>query len=102
MSEQTQPKIRPGRYRGRATEAALANTSTGKKQLGILFELLDEGWEGTLITWYGFFGDEPDRGGKTATERTVDVLDLCGWQGDDLSDFSGLDTNEVELIVEIG
>ncbi len=39
-------------------------------------------------------------------ERTVEALQICGWQGDDLSEFSdnglhGLDTNEVSIVVEL-
>lgn len=85
--------IPAGTYRGRATEAQLGTTSTGKEQVAISFQLLTPGYEGQHLPYYGLFTD-------AALEITVKALRACGWQGVDLSDLSGIDTNEVNLVVE--
>lgn len=85
--------IPAGTYRGRATEAQLGTTSTGKEQVAISFQLLTPGYEGQHLPYYGLFTD-------AALEITVKALRACGWQGVDLSDLTGIDTNEVNLVVE--
>jgi hypothetical protein len=89
-----------GRYRARALEYAFGMTTTGREQIAVVFEILDEQFAGQRITWYGFFGDDPGRGTKTPTEITVEALRNCGWSGNDLADLSGIDANEVILVVE--
>lgn len=48
---------------------------------------------GESLTWYGFFTDK-------TLDRTVESMRACGWQGVDLTDLSGMDANEVVLVVE--
>lgn len=83
--------IEAGKYRAKAREWALGDASTGTKQIGISFDLLDHAPES--ITYYGFFTD-------AALEYTIANMRLCGWQGADLSDLSGLDAREVVLVIE--
>lgn len=45
-----------GTYRARATDAQLGETSTGKEQVAIGFELLQPGFEGQFIPYYGTSG----------------------------------------------
>jgi hypothetical protein len=83
-----------GKYRARANAVAMGTTSTGKEQIIVAF--LTEG--GESISWYGYFSDR-------TWERTVESLRVCGWTGDDLTDFdggalAGLDTHDVEIVVE--
>jgi hypothetical protein len=87
--------IAPGRYRARGVEAALGMTGTGKEQVAILLRVVEEGGEnhGAELTWYGYFTE------KTA-ERTLESLRHLGWTGDDLTDLSGIDANEVSIVVE--
>lgn len=87
-------EIPDGRYRARGIEAALGKTSTGKEQVAVLFQLMDaEGNPTNTITWHGYFTEK-------AWERTVESLRNCGWEGDDISDLSGVDRNEVSLVIE--
>ncbi len=87
-------EIRNGVYRGRGLQAALGRAGTGKEQVAVQFQLMDaDGVSGPTITWYGYFTD-------STYERTVESLRHCGWAGDDLSDLSGIDTNEVSLVIE--
>lgn len=87
--------IQVGKHRARAIDATLGNTSTGKEQIGVLFELLDFD-PVEHITWYGYFTD-------LAFPITMRGLRTAGFQGDDFADLSSLrrdDTPEVLLVVE--
>lgn len=81
----------PGKYRAKAREWDLGETGTGKEQIGISFDLLDH--PGETITYYGYFTD-------AALPYTVQNLRTCGWKGADLTDLTGLDANEVQLVIE--
>lgn len=92
--------IDPGTYMARATGAELGYTSGGKEQLAIAFSLVDQ--PGQRITWYGGFSTEINGNAKKSPcERTFETLRTCGWQGDDLSDLSGIEENEVEIVIDI-
>jgi hypothetical protein len=80
-----------GTYRARALDAALGETSKGTEQVGVQFELLDH--PGTSITWWGYFSD------KTMAS-TIKALRTCGWEGADLEDLSGIEKNEVQLVIQ--
>lgn len=79
--------------RAKAIEWALGHTSQNKEQIAVCFQLLDATEGPDRITWYGYFTEK-------TWERTIESLRHCGWEGDDLSDLSGLDTNEVDLVIE--
>jgi hypothetical protein len=79
-------------YRARAIEAGLGESSTGKEQVAVSFEILTEGVPEKFLTWFGYFTD-------ATANRTIESLRHCGWKGDDLTDISGLD-QEVDLVVE--
>ena len=83
--------ISPGRYRAKAVKMQLGMTGTGKEQVGVLFDLLDH--PGEQVTWFGFFTDE-------SFGRTIESLRHCGWVGPMLDDPTGIDTNEVTLVIE--
>jgi hypothetical protein len=58
----------------------------------VLFEFYADDAAHT-IRWDGYLTDG-------ALDRTLEALRTCGWAGDDLSDLAGIDTNEVELVIE--
>lgn len=77
----------------RARNWDLGESSTGKEQIAIQFEVLTPDAGMRHITWYGYFTD-------TTMERTIQSMRYCGWQGSDLTDLSGMDANEVEIVVD--
>lgn len=85
--------IPAGTYRARAIEAQLGKTAKGSEQVGISFAVLTPGFETQRLAYYGQFGEK-------SLAITVKALRACGWQGLDLSDLRGIETNEVNLVVE--
>lgn len=80
-------------YRARAAQWALGESKSGKEQVVVYFNVLTEGAAEPAITWYGYFTE-------ATADRTLESLRNCGWAGDDLTDLTGLDANEVDLVVE--
>lgn len=80
-------------YRARGVHAVLGESSTGKEQVAVTLQILDEGATHQQLTWYGFFTD-------ATWERTIESLRTLGWQGDDLNDLTGIDRDEVSITVE--
>lgn len=84
--------IGEGTFKARGREAELGMTDGGKEQVAVLLELLEGDDQGKHITWYGYFTE-------ATVDRTLESLRLLGWQGDDLSDLSGIDANEVYAVI---
>lgn len=82
-----------GTFKARATQAVLGSTKRGDEQVVVQFNVTEEAFAGERITWFGSFSDK-------AWERTVESLRYCGWTSNDLSDLSGVTSNEVEIVVE--
>lgn len=82
-----------GTHKARAKEWALGHSSNGNEQVAVLFEITQGSHAGKSITWFGYFTE-------AATDRTLDALRYCGWEGDDFVNLVGLDTNEVEIVIE--
>jgi len=92
--------LEPGIYRARAVTGELGYTNKGDEQIAVSFEILDQA--GFRITWYGSFSTEiTGQAKKSPVERTFETLRVCGWSGDDVSDLTGLEQNEVEVVIEI-
>jgi hypothetical protein len=84
--------IDEGAWKARAVEGALAYTSKGSDQIAIDFVIGEGPNTGEHITWYGYFTED-------TFERTIASLRHMGWGGADLSDLSGIDTQDVRLVV---
>lgn len=82
-----------GTFKARAKEWGLGHSATGKEQVAVLFEVTQGEHAGKSFTWFGFFTEN-------TTERTLDSLRHCGWDGDNFVEMKGLDSNEVEIVVE--
>lgn len=83
-------------YPARATgEYELGVSNNGTEQVGVSFRITQGEHLGTTLTWYGFFNTDEN------AQRAIKSLRACGWAGDDLSNLQGIDTNEVNIVVEI-
>lgn len=83
-----------GKYRAKAKEWTLGEAGDkGTPEVAVYFVFTDSELAGQGITWHGFLTD-------AAADRTIQSLRYCGWTGDDLSNLTGLDANEVELVIE--
>lgn len=85
--------LAPGYYRAMAVEWALGKTNGGAPQVAVRFETFEDDVPGESITWYGYFTEK-------TTERTLESLGYCGWTGDDITDLTGVESNEVQIVVE--
>lgn len=93
--------IAAGTYKARVTGQCVLGNSKNKGTPFIEFYLkvLAGEHEGALVRWTGYFTENTN-------ERTIQSMQLCGWQGEELGEFAdgelhGLDSNEVDIVVEI-
>ncbi len=89
--------IAQGKYRAQATHAEFGESPTkGTPFIRVAFQILDGAHQGDRISWDGWVTDR-------TRERVVDSLRSCGctFPGDDITDLTGLGTQEVEIVVEI-
>lgn len=97
-----------GTYKAKAFEAMLGKSAKkGTPFVGVKFRVTEGEFAGQTVKWEGYLSETlGGRSKKTPAERTIESLQYCGWSGDDLSIFAsgalqGIDTNEVELVVEM-
>lgn len=69
--------------------------NTGTQFVLVTFDLLnpDDKLSGESVSWQGWLTDK-------TSERTIQSLLYCGWDGEDWDTFEGIDRNKVELVVE--
>lgn len=67
--------------------------STGTEQVGIRVMILDGQWEGQSVSWYGFLTEN-------AEVRTLEQLEIAGWDKSSVIDLPGLGSTEFELEIE--
>lgn len=81
--------IEIGRYEARAVDWKLGISSQGTEQIAALFQLDD----GRTVAWYGYFSE-------LTAEKTIEQMEIMGWDGVDISNPQGLDANKVQIVVE--
>lgn len=90
--------IPAGRYVGRAVGCAQFGGRTGSEQMGVRFELLNEGFERRTVIWYqNIAASNP-----TGMEIAVRGLRDAGWAGDDIAEANestGLGSVDVDLAI---
>jgi hypothetical protein len=91
-------RIPNGTYRGKAipdSHRLGRSKNKGTEQSEVEFELTQEGFTGTRITWVGYYTERTE-------DRTLESLRHAGWTGDDLaaSPLPGLGSTEVDLVIE--
>jgi len=87
--------IPAGNWRARGVTAALGYTKDDNDQIGV--ELVfspdqDEDVDGQHITWYGYFTEKTEA-------STLKALRTLGWSTNDFCDLTGIDANEVQVVV---
>lgn len=86
--------IPEGRYQGRATgEISFDTASTGTESVLIPLTFTSEGWEGRGVTLVGYLSER-------AAPITLRQMRDMGWQGDNLTDTTGLGDTEVSITVK--
>lgn len=64
-------------------------SDNGNVQIAVEFEVIDHPeFAGETITWIGHFTDLTE-------ERTLESLQIAGWQGDDVSELAGVQGSQV-------
>ena len=87
--------IPEGTWRARGVTAELGYTSQDNEQIGVELEFMPDQHDdvdGRRTTWYASFSEK-------AEAHTLKALRVLGWSGDDLSDLTGIDANEVDAVV---
>ncbi len=92
-------KLQAGTYPGRAIGVMVDGrqyvrfgySEKGNEQIAVDLELLADGYEGTIVTWFGSFANEK------AIEITMRTLRALGWQCDNLTVLEGLGSTEVDI-----
>lgn len=88
--------IPEGTYPARATgEYEFGISNNGTDQIGVAFRIASGEHAGRVLTWFGYFNSEDN------AKRAIKSLRACGWQGDDLASLDGIDSQEVNIVVEI-
>lgn len=87
--------IPEGKYRARARGGEFAVAKTGTDYVQVPFEVTAGDWAGEQVLWKGFFTE-------AARDRAIESLRTCGctFPGNDITDLTGIDANEVEIVVE--
>jgi hypothetical protein len=80
-------------YTAQAVDGYLSHTKDGKEQIVVKFAIVGGPHDGQSVDWTGFFTER-------TFDRTIQSLRYCGWRGDDIADLTGVDTHEVEIVVE--
>ena len=93
--------ITDGTYSAKATGECVLGESNDKGTpfLEVNFKILNGPNQGGTVRWTGYFTEN-------TSERTIQSLQYCGWEGDDLSEFAdgklhGIDRNEVSIEVKL-
>lgn len=75
--------------------AQLGESTNGKEQVAICFELTEGEFAGRRLTWFGYFATDKN------SENTLKALRNCGWKGSDLWDVTKQELNQpVSLAIE--
>jgi hypothetical protein len=93
--------MKNGTHRARPIAAVFTRTQGDSARLHVFIKFGLSADMNDCLGWQGYFGDNKDKGGKTLTERTMDVLRLCGWSSDDPKNLANITPDhEVEIVVQ--
>ncbi len=101
--------ISVGKYKAKAVGEVVLGESLEKKTpyIECMFKVTEGAEAGTEVRWTGWLSMNQGPSGKTPAERVFESLKHCGWNSDDgdISVFAdgalhGIDSNEVEIVIE--
>jgi hypothetical protein len=84
-----------GRYVGRARPQIAAKTTDTGLRLAVTLDILNEGYEGRILTWFGNIGVS-----EAADDFAIRSLRDMGWTATAFDDPSGLGSAEVDIVVK--
>lgn len=91
-----------GKYKARATGTVVLGESSkkGTPFVECMFKIIGGDNDGGEVRWTSYLSE------GRAAERTIEALQTCGWEGEDLGEFAdgglhGLDKNDVEIVVAL-
>lgn len=92
---QQQVPVRRLRAKARAIAGSqeFGVSSNNNEQVGLRLQIIGGELDGQMVTWYGTFS-------PAAEERTIEQLQIAGWNGEDFANLPGLGSTEVELQIE--
>jgi hypothetical protein len=100
--------IEAGTYKARATGHCVLGESKNKGTpfIELYFSIVGGPNNGAQVRWSSYFTDTPGKDKMTVSDRTIKAMQVMGWKGDDLSEFSdgelhGLGDNEVSIVVDL-
>ena len=95
--------IQAGTYKAVATSFQLGTSANkGSPQVAVMFQVVGGEHDGERVSWMGYFSETKDKTGKSVATRTIESLQICGWEGDDLSAITLDDLpSEVEIVVQM-
>jgi hypothetical protein len=87
--------VRKMRCKAKAIPGAfeLGFSSNNNEQIGVRVQLIGGEFDGQSMTWYGTFT-------PASEERTIEQLQIAGWNGEDFLSLPGLGSTEFELQLE--
>jgi hypothetical protein len=92
--------MQEAKYFARACGAAqFEESGNGNMQIAVPFEILEEGFEGEVITWFATLHGTADKKGKTGKERVVESLVYMGFEGDDLTALMEISDEEARALM---
>lgn len=89
--------IAAGTYRARCTgeqDVQFGFSKTGNEQIAVVFRITEGECAGHTVTWFGSFASEK------SIKIALKALENCGWKGDNVTDLSGIGSEEVDLVID--
>jgi len=66
---------------------------TGAQQVGLRLQAIGGDLDGQFFTWYGYFTERSE-------DRTLEQLQIAGWDGNDIINLPGIGSTEFDLQLE--
>ena len=82
-----------GKHKAKALDYKFGRSAKKNEQVLVTFEFTDGPNKGKRMGWYGHFTEK-------TIDKTLESLEICGWDGASLAEMKGFGSQEVELVLE--